>query len=397
MRKNSRLLTIVALTFLLVGCNPRINISKVQKSTLELHNIQFEAKGTYAKPIIRYFIKKINSPDKIYITSGIDLFRVSYYTKDEANKNILVSGLLAIPRNKKIKGVVSYQHGTNSERAKAPSQPSQDEGLAISAVFAGGGYLVLIPDYIGFGVSNEIHTYLHVETTVNAVVDLLKLGAEICNNLTGKDINQLYLVGASQGGHATAAVHRYLERSPVRGLDLIASSSVSGAYNLREISIPYAIDNNSVFYLGYLANSYCHIYNHPLSSIVSSPYDTAVSKIFDGNHSYDQIKLRLPKNANGFYTKEILNDLKTGQKDWFNEKLEENRTDNWKPIARFRMYYGSKDNDVSPMDAENAYRKMKLAGGNVQLIGLGDLNHLQSIYSGLPKTRAYFDSLSVVQ
>jgi len=101
MRKNNSLLAIVVLTLLLVGCSPRINSSKIQRSSSKLENIQFEAKGSYAKPVIRYFIKKINSPDKIYITS-------------------------------------------------------------------------------------EIHTYLHVETTVNAVVDLLKLGSVICTSLTGK-------------------------------------------------------------------------------------------------------------------------------------------------------------------------------------------------------------------
>ena len=242
-----------------------------------------------------------------------------------------------------------------------------------------------------------MHTYLHVETTVNAVVDFLKLGAQICSSLTGKETNNLFLVGISQGGHTTAAVHRYLEKNPVKGLKLIASSSIAGAYNLREISIPYAIEKKSVFYLGYLANSYCHIYNQPLSSIISAPYDTVVSKIFDGNHSYNQIKSWLPISADKLYTKEILTDIIMGQKDWFTEKLEENRTDNWKPIAKFRMYYGSKDDDVSPQDALSTYRQMKQLGGNVQLIATGNLNHLQTAYSALPKTRAFFDSLTVIQ
>jgi len=397
MRTNNRLLTIVIFTLLLIGCSPRINISKIQRSSSKLESILFEAKGSYAKPVIRYFIKKINSPDKIYITSGIDLYRVSYYTKDEENKNTLVSGLLAIPRNKKIKGVVSYQHGTNSERAKAPSQPSQDEGLAISAVFAGGGYLVLIPDYIGLGISTKVHTYLHTETTVNAVVDFLKLGADICTALNGKKINDLYLVGISQGGHATAGVHRYLEKNPIEGLKLTATSSIVGAYNLKDIAIPYAIENNSVVYLGFLANSYCHIYKKPLASMVKSPYDSIVPRLFNGNYSYHQIQKQLPKTSDSLYTTEILNDLKSGKKDWLTDRLAENETFDWKPEAKFRMYYGLLDKDVSPREAVEAYRHMSQLGANVQLIGLGNLNHVESAYSALPKTRAFFDSLSVVQ
>jgi pimeloyl-ACP methyl ester carboxylesterase len=396
MNRIIRIFQIFFLSLFLVGCSPRIRISKVNHATPDLQTIRFEKKGIYPKTVVRYFVKKIKTQDTIHIISGIELYRVSYFTEDENKKRILVSGLLVLPRNKKIKGVVSYHHGTNSERNYAPSQPSRDEGMAIAAVFAGGGYLCLIPDYIGFGISNEVHTYLHVETTVNAVVDLLKLGSQICSSLTGKATNNLFLVGVSQGGHTTAAVHRYLEQNPVKGLKLIASSSIAGAYNLREISVPYAIEKNSVFYLGYLANSYCHIYNQPIGSIVSAPYDTVVSSIFDGNHSYNQIRDRLPKTAAKLYNREILTDILMGQKDWFTEKLEENRTDNWKPMAKFRMYYGSNDDDISPDDALKTYSQMRQLGGNVQLIGVGDLNHLQTAYSALPKSRVYFDSLTVI-
>jgi hypothetical protein len=392
----SRLLLSVLLLQILNCCTPRINIRKINRSSVSLKSIQFETVGRYPEPVVKFFMKKLKSPEKINITSGIELFRVTYTTKDENDKEVVVSGLLAIPRNKKIKGVVSYQHGTNSERSEAPSKPSQDEGLGMAAIFAGGGYLTLIPDYIGFGVSTEVHTYLHAATTVNAVVDFLKIGTEICNSITGKQTNSLFLVGISQGGHATAAVHRYIEQNPIKGLNLVATSSIVGAYNLKEISIPYAVENNSVFYLGYLANAYCHIYNMPLSSIIVTPYDTVVSRLFNGNYGYRQIVNRLPKTADGLYTKEILSDLKTGNSVWFTDKLAENQTYDWKPKALFRMYYGSLDKDVSPKDATEAYTHMLKLGGNVQLIGLGNLSHVASAYAALPKTRAFIDSLTTL-
>ena len=224
----SRLLLFLFLLQILNGCTSRINIRKVNRSTTSFKSIHYESVGRYPEPVVKFFMKKLKSPEKITITSGIELFRVSYFIKDENDKSVMVSGLLAIPRNKKIKGVVSYQHGTSSERSEAPSKPSQDEGLGMAAIFAGGGYLTLIPDYIGFGVSTEVHTYLHAATTVNAVVDFLKIGSEICTSFTGKQTNNLFLVGISQGGHATAAVHRFLEQNPIQGLELIATSSIVG-------------------------------------------------------------------------------------------------------------------------------------------------------------------------
>lgn len=390
----NRLFCLLLSLLLLIGCSHRINIRKVGKSQPGLTPVGFEAKGVYPKPVLKYFMKRIKTAEKINISSGIELYKVTYLTRDENHKSILVSGLLAIPRNKKIKGVVCYHHGTNSERSNAPSAPSRDEGLAISALFAGGGYLCLVPDYIGLGSSTEVPTYLHVESTVKAVVDLLAVGSDICKTLTGREINDLLLVGVSQGGHTTAAVHRYLEKNPVGGLKLKASSSIAGAYDLRSVSIPYAVEKNSVFYLGYIANSFCHIYNQPLNSVILAPFDTVVARIFDGNYGYDQVKIRLPGTSAELYRKELLDDLRTGKLDWFTEKLEENQTFNWKPEAKFRMYYGLNDDDVSPADAENALDRMTQNGGNVQLIGLGKLNHIQTAYSALPKTRIFFDSLT---
>jgi len=107
--------------------------------------------------------------------------------------------------------------------------------------------------------------------------------------------------------------------------------------------------------------------------------------------------VRLPKKALDFYTKEILNDLNSGQNDWFTEKLSENQTFDWKPRSIFRIYFGASDKDVSPQDAIATYQHMKRLGGNVQLIELGNLNHIQSAYSGLPKTRVFFDSLTFIR
>ena len=131
--------------------------------------------------------------------------------------------------------------------------------------------------------------------------------------------------------------------------------------------------------------------------MVKSPYDSIVPRLFNGNYSYHQIQKQLPKTSDSLYTTEILNDLKSGKKDWLTDRLAENETFDWKPEAKFRMYYGLLDKDVSPREAVEAYRHMSQLGANVQLIGLGNLNHVESAYSALPKTRAFFDSLSVVQ
>jgi hypothetical protein len=117
--------------------------------------------------------------------------------------------------------------------------------------------------------------------------------------------------------------------------------------------------------------------------------------LYSGNYSYRQITGRLPKTADSLFTKEVLQDIKLGKHDWFTDKLEENQVFDWKPEVLFRMYYGTGDKDVSPAEAQETYAHMAGLGGNVQLISLGNLGHVASAYAALPKTRAFFDSISV--
>ncbi len=353
--------------------------------------VKIETLGNYSRLKAYVILKLAKVPGKVETTCGFYLYRISFKTHNFNNEEIFVSGLLAVPHSKNIKGIVSYQHGTNTERGEAPSKPSI-EGIGISCLFAGNEYIVLIPDYIGLGISQEIPTYMHTQSTVKTVIDFLKTGFKIISPLAKEKNPNLYLLGFSQGGSVTAAVQRELENNNTTGLTLKASACIAGAYNLKDISINYAIANKSAMYLGYIANSYAHIYSQDLSSIIKNKYVNLIPGLYDGSKSVDFIEKALPKEPDSLYTQKMIADIKAGNDNWFTVALGQNETYKWKPVSKLRLFYGTKDTDVSPQDAISAFTYMKNSGGNVELINSGDFDHTGSLIHSLPGIQKWFNN-----
>jgi pimeloyl-ACP methyl ester carboxylesterase len=352
--------------------------------------------GNYPAFVLRWLIAFARLPERIEIRYGVRLFRIQYWTTGFDNVPTVASGLVAIPRGVPLRGVVSYQHGTNPTRAEAPSKPTLGEGMLCAAVFAGGGYLLVAPDYIGLGTSEEMHPYLHTTSTVAAVKDLLIAARALMDRQAIAWSSKLFLWGLSQGGHASVMVHRALEDLNDPDFRVIASAPVAGPYNLLEISIPEALTGGAVnhaLYLGYVSNAYSKIYRQPITSLLTDDAAELVRELFDGKHTFKQILAALPKPRDLFRS-DFLQDFEGEQRHWFCRALEENRGHDWKPISPVRMFYGDADVDVNPRDAREAVRHMAGLGGNVEAVSVGNFDHVQSVYQAVPKIRNWFDTLS---
>ena len=324
-------------------------------------------------------------------TYGFDMYRFIYQTTNYDNSKIWVSGLVGVPDTREIKGLLSYQHGTTPDRTMAPSGPSIYEGLALTSVFAADGYLFIAADYIGLGTSEETPTYMHTESTVNAVVDLISIGEIILNELTNGTNNKLFLMGFSQGGHATAAVQRSLESNNPTNLDIAASACVAGAYNLLGIELPFIIEQNNTYFTAYLTNSYAKIYNQPINSIIKNEWADSLPIYFDGSKSSTYITEMLPPKIDSLMQDSFLNDIENGTDNWLTLALKENETYNWKPVNPLRIYYGDADKSTSPRDAITTHQHMIDLGGNVDIFNIGSYDHMNTIYNSVPIIQDWFN------
>ena len=129
--------------------------------------------------------------------------------------------------------MLSYQHGTIFRDAEAPSNNAVASEVAV--VMASLGYIVLAPDYVGFGASKGTpHPYLLAAPTAASVVDFLSAARFWRGQQGVMDNQQLFLTGYSEGGYATMAAHRALQASNSPHLQqLRAVVPGAGPYNVQ--------------------------------------------------------------------------------------------------------------------------------------------------------------------
>lgn len=151
-------------------------------------------------------------------TRGSDIFLKSVYAATEQipvtyrsvtprGDSVTLSGKIFVPKIKKALNIVIASHYTICSDIEAPSNACSLEGI-----FATKGYIVLMPDYVGYGISDSItHPYLHTESTVRSAIDLLEAAIPYLRYHEYTFDPSLILIGYSQGGAATLALQRTLE------------------------------------------------------------------------------------------------------------------------------------------------------------------------------------------
>lgn len=358
--------------------------------------IAVEPVGAHNRLVLTAMVWSAQLPAPIAVSDGAAMLRVRYWSQCDG-RPVEASGLIALPyaalAGKAPRGTAMFLHGTSPDRANSPSAPDLLNGVLPSAIFAGGGYILLAPDYIGLGTSHAPQTYIHTQSTVAAARDLLVAAQHVTDAMHVPFASDLYLVGFSQGGHATAVVQRSLEQAPLPGVTVRAAAAISGPFDLAGISVPYAFEHRHSLYLAYLVTSYAGLYHQPLSSLIVPRYAAILPGLFDGNHDPDRIAAALPADPRDLFLPDRLKEIEARQANWFTAALEDNEAWRWQPGAPLRLYFGDRDTDVSPRDSRTFRAMAARHGGNVQLFGIAGQDHGGSVMHAVPHVRAWFDTL----
>lgn len=335
-------------------------------------------------------------PGNITAQNGASLYRVTYWTELKGEP-VIASGLFSIPdRAAAPKGVYAYFHGTNATRAFAPSEADRVDGNEDTAIFAGNGYYVVLPDYIGLGASKIPQQYLLTKPNVDASIDMLIAVRQIVTDMERDWSPSLFMMGFSQGGQVVAGVHRELERNPVTGFDLKGSIGIAGPYDLRITSLPKALENECLLCVGYLAwgaNAYASYYDQSLDEALHPEYAKSVPLLFDGSKSELEIAANLPDDPRKLFRPEFLATIRANQDNWFTKALDDNETYAWVPVAPMRLYFGDADKDVTPEASKHFYNYAKPRGGNISMHSIGAVDHMTSASMTQAEALAWFDKL----
>ena len=172
-----------------------------QQVNTSMDNGPKRASSTNMKHIIQNLIDFSNAK-KVIELSGV------YESIDVDGNPITLSGKVLLPADGKIKRCILVSHFTIGSNLEAPSNTFPLEGVLVKL-----GYALIVPDYIGYGVTaDKVHPYLVMELTARNVLDMYKavdpfLKAAGCQ----PQYDDIYLMGYSQGGATTMAVQHLIE------------------------------------------------------------------------------------------------------------------------------------------------------------------------------------------
>lgn len=139
---------------------------------------------------------------KHYVT-----FPVAYWSTDPQGDSLLVSGRVYLPKRRYLNGIVIANHYTICSDAEAPSNT-----IAMESVLTMKGYAVIMPDYVGYGLSrDEVHPYLHWRSAAQTAVDLLNCMPNLLAYYGYTYPTDVVISGYSQGGAVALGVARMLE------------------------------------------------------------------------------------------------------------------------------------------------------------------------------------------
>ena len=143
--------------------------------------------------------------------SAVELSGV-YESIDVDGNPTLLSGKVILPAKGPIKRYILVSHYTIASNREAPSNIFSLEGLLVKL-----GYALIIPDYIGYGITaDRVHPYLVMELTARNVIDMYQAVVPFLE-LAGcaPEHDDIYLMGYSQGGATTMAVQHMIEHHNV--------------------------------------------------------------------------------------------------------------------------------------------------------------------------------------
>ncbi len=356
--------------------------------------------GRYDTVFIRELINRVGDIGPVSLRYNVSAVRIYYLSDTPEGVAVTVSGLLVLPQAEGTYPLMSIQHGTIIKRSDVSSRdPLKNEGV-VGLIAASEGYITCIPDYLGLGVSEEMHPYLVGDVLAGNVTDMI-LAVRVYLKLNGfADNGELFLAGYSEGGYVTMAAHRALETGTApEGLHVAASAPMAGPYDLKttiDTILSYGTYKSPAF-IAYFLTAYNEVYGwHRLHEIFREPYASMIPDLFDGKHSTEEINDILPEEIDSLLNPEFLDGYFHGNDPELTAALEKNTLLGWGPEAPVRMYHGDQDHTVPYWNSVRALEDLRQHGGrHVEMVTVAGGDHGSSVVPSFTGALHWFDSLRV--
>jgi pimeloyl-ACP methyl ester carboxylesterase len=381
---------IIIIISILSSCNP----DNGDDQPIDQYLVSYEKYKTYLPAFIKSVLSVLEDdyPQLKDISDqmvhGVDVYKITYMTKFDG-KDIMASGIVSIPVSEGAFPIISFQNGTNTLHNNAPSVNPGNELYTLLQFMASAGFVVSVPDYLGFGASKAMfHPYLDKESTVQTVTDMLRAVNELMTIHLDKEVSKdLFIAGYSQGGWATMQLQKTLEQGATGEFNLKASACGAGPYDLKLVN-NYILSEDEYpmpYFIGYIFNSYINLEDitNSSSDVFKSPYSDRILQLYDGTKSGEEINAQLTTTTNLLFTEEYKTTASTNAKfSTVISTLEKNSVVAWKTNVPTMLLHGSADNYVPPTTSTNLYNGFVAQGvdkSKVTLVPIPGAGHTTGI------------------
>lgn len=314
-----------------------------------------------------------------FIQYGVKYYRITYTTTNTQNALDTVSGLLVVPNNpNKIFPRLVYQHGTSGSKLDVPSYTVNNGEGQLGLLLGGMGYVALMPDYLGLGVSDGFHPYVHAASEASVAVDMLRAEKEFEAQNPVFTNDQLFITGYSQGGHAAMALHRSIEQELSDEFTVTAAAPLSGPYSISGVMRDLILTDAVYYYPAYIPNtalSYQTVYGNifdEMTDLFKPEYAALITPFYNGTKTLSvlnsQLISALTANEGACRPFKMLQDsvvagVENNPNHPINLALKANDTyNNWTPQAPMRLFYCKADDQVPFMNSIVARDSLLAAG-----------------------------------
>jgi len=401
-----------AFFILFSGCKENMDTPYINQGDSRGRVISYELIETWDSTAIVDLINTVDPLLTIFFSKSYDVegYKVTYQTTSFDGTPTTATGALMVPvsrdGNPTPSTLVGYSHGTMIRKESAPSRFGGGGEESIGVLLACDGYLVTMPDYLGLGDGKGFHPYSHATSQASSVIDIMRAGKDVANDLSVPTNGNVFLVGYSQGGQSTLATHKEIEAHHSDEFNLIGSAPMSGAYDVSGAQEQYMLaftPYSTPGYLPYILYSYDMVYDvlpegTPID-VLKDPYDSIVPYLLEQNTSISSINDMcnpIPRlMIEDSYLDEYINDP--------NHPLKVALRDNdlylgWVPQAPVGLFYCEGDDQVSYLNSLVTYDAFVAAGAqNVSLRRIDAdgnlLDHNDCAPGALLSGKLFLDSL----
>ncbi len=211
---------------------------------------------------------------------------INYATAGVQGERTNASGVMLVPAGacaSDAAALLAYARGTEVNKARTLASLNDGETFLLAAMYAAQGYAVVATDYLGLGRSSHgFHPYLHADSEATSVVDAIRAARQVARDQGTPLSGKVMVTGYSQGGHASAATQRALERDHAQEIQLAGAAHLSAPVNLSgSFQLPDAIAGYQ-FFVPYIVTSWQKVYGNIYASatdVFRAPYASGIDNL----------------------------------------------------------------------------------------------------------------------